>query len=56
LAGEDGPIDWLIRNGRATGEVVTASTAELLETFPAELLTATLNCAPLSETVSAAVV
>jgi len=40
----------------AIGDVVTESMAKLLDTLPAELLTATLNCAPLSETVSAGVV
>jgi hypothetical protein len=40
----------------ATGAGFTVSTALLLVTLPAELLTTTVNCAPLSEVVSAAVV
>jgi len=40
----------------ATGAGFTVSTALLLVAVPAELLTITLNCAPLSEVVSAGVV
>jgi len=40
----------------ATGAVVTVSVAALLVRLPAELLTTTLNCAPLSEVISAGVV
>ena len=40
----------------ATGAALTVSVAALLVTLPAELLTTTVNCAPLSEVVSAGVV
>ena len=40
----------------ATGAGLTVSVAALLVTLPAELLTTTVNCAPLSEVVSAGVV
>ena len=40
----------------ATGAGLTVSVAALLVTVPAELLTTTVNCAPLAEVVSAGVV
>ena len=40
----------------ATGAGLTVSVAALLVTLPAELLTTTVNCAPLSAVVSAGVV
>ena len=40
----------------ATGAEFTVRMAALLVTEPAELLTTTVNCAPLSEVVSAGVV
>ena len=46
---------WVVIEG-ATGTEVTVRMALLLVTVPAELLTTTLNCAPLSEAVSAGVV
>ena len=40
----------------ATGAGLTVSVAALLVTLPTELLTSTVNCAPLSAVVSAGVV
>jgi len=40
----------------ATAAAFTVSVAALLVTLPAELLTTTVNCAPLSELVVAGVV
>ena len=40
----------------ATGAALTVSVAALLVTLPTELLTMTVNCAPLSAVVSVGVV
>jgi hypothetical protein len=40
----------------ATGAGLTVSVAALLVTLPAELLTTTVNCAPLADVVSVGVV